>query len=432
MSGAAVVTGEIDLAASVTGTRGDANALLAEIEGIGLDPDRGGYTRPVFSPAELRLRSWFAAHAAARGLTVDTDRNGVIWAWWDVPGPSDSGAPAPVRRDVIVTGSHLDSVPGGGNFDGPLGVASALAAVDLLRDRGVRPVRPLAVAVFPEEEGSRFGIACLGSRLLAGAVAPERVHALVDDSGSTFDEVAAGAGFDASGIGPDPDRLGDISAFVELHVEQGRGLVDLDQPVALAGAIIAHGRWHLRIEGRGDHAGATRMADRSDPVVVASEAIRSVRQRALAVDDARGTVGRIKVVPGGTNVIASAVDLWIDVRHRSEEQVHLIVEQVVADARRAAEAEDCTLAVTEQSFSPTVSFDPELRDRMQAVLPGAPVLDTGAGHDAGVLASSISTGMLFVRNPSGASHTPAESAEPADVAAGVDALADVLEHLLTR
>ncbi|WP_092963538.1 allantoate amidohydrolase [Agromyces sp. CF514] len=418
------------VAPSGAGTHGDANALLAEIEGIGLAPDGGGYTRPVFSPAELRLRSWFTAHAEARGLAVETDRNGIIWAWWDVAGGPTATATA--RRDAIVTGSHLDSVPGGGNFDGPLGVVSALAAVDLLRDRGVRPVRPLAVAVFPEEEGSRFGIACLGSRLLAGAVAPERVHALVDDSGSTFDEVAAGAGFDASGIGPDPDRLGDISAFVELHVEQGRGLVDLDQPVALAGAIIAHGRWHLRIEGRGDHAGATRMADRSDPVIVASEAIRSVRQRALAVDDARGTVGRIKVVPGGTNVIASAVDLWIDVRHRDVERVRRIVEQVVADTRRAAEAEDCTLAVAEQSFSPTVSFDPELRDRMQAVLPGAPVLDTGAGHDAGVLAASIPTGMLFVRNPSGASHTPAESAEPADVAAGVEALARVLEHLVTR
>lgn len=405
-------------------THADANALLAEIEGIGADQDRGGYSRPVFSAAELELRQWFRTHAVARGLDVETDGNGILWAWWDVPGADD-------RRDAIVSGSHLDSVPGGGNFDGPLGVASALAAVDVMRDRGVVPTRPLAVAVFPEEEGSRFGIACLGSRLLAGAVEPERVRALTDEAGRSYEEVSAAAGFDPFAIGADPDNLSRIAAFVELHVEQGRGLIDLDQPVALAGAIIAHGRWHVRIEGRGDHAGATRMADRQDPVVVAAETIRSLRVHTLVVDDARGTVGRVKVTPGGTNVIASSVDLWMDVRHRSEEAVRRIVSEVTAGTERAADTEGCVVTVTEQSFSPTVAFDAALRERMQAVLPHAPVLDTGAGHDAGVLADVIPTGMIFVRNPTGASHTPAETAEPDDVSAGVDALADVLERLLT-
>ncbi|GAA3882118.1 allantoate amidohydrolase [Leifsonia kafniensis] len=410
-------------------THADANALLAEIEGIGVDEKRGGYSRPVFSAAELELRVWFSAHATERGLAVEKDGNGILWAWWDVPGAS---ADADGRHGAIVTGSHLDSVPGGGNFDGPLGVASALAAVDLLRDRGVQPARPLAVAVFPEEEGSRFGIACLGSRLLAGAVDPERVRALPDETGRSFADVSSDAGFDPSLIGADPGRLAGIAAFVELHVEQGRGLIDLGQPVALAGAIIAHGRWHVRIEGRGDHAGATRMADRQDPVVVAAETIRRLREHTLAVDDARGTVGRVLVTPGGTNVIASAVDLWMDVRHRSEEAVQRIVSDVTAATQCAAEDEGCVVTVTEQSFSPTISFDPALRDRMQEVLTDAPVLDTGAGHDAGILADVIPTGMLFVRNPTGASHTPVETAGPEDVTAGVEALADVLEDLLTR
>ncbi|MCI1018472.1 allantoate amidohydrolase [Microbacterium sp. C5A9] len=412
-------------------THGDANALLSEIDGIGIDSDRGGYTRPVFSDAELELRDWFDAHATARGLSVEHDGNGIIWAWWDAPAPADRSEHR-ARSGAIVTGSHLDSVPGGGNFDGPLGVASALAAVDLLRDRGVTPVRPLAVAVFPEEEGSRFGLACLGSRLLSGAAASETVRALTDDTGRTYADVATAAGFDPTSIGPDPERLADIAAFVELHVEQGRGLVDLGQPVALAGAIIAHGRWHVRIDGRGDHAGATRMADRQDPVVVAAETVRALRAHTLIVDDARGTVGRIKVTPGGTNVIASAVDLWLDVRHRDDEAVRRIVSEVVAATGRVADAEGCAVTVTEQSFSPTVFFDPALRERMQGVLPHAPVLDTGAGHDAGVLAAVIPTGMLFVRNPTGSSHTPSETAEAADVTAGVEALADVLEHLLTR
>ncbi|GAA4484172.1 allantoate amidohydrolase [Microbacterium panaciterrae] len=409
-------------------TYADANALLAEILGIGVDTERGGYSRPVFSPAEMELRAWFKARAEERGLTVETDGNGIIWAWWEAERPQDAGR----RRDVIVTGSHLDSVPGGGNFDGPLGVASALAAVDVLRDRGVTPVRPLAVAVFPEEEGSRFGIACLGSRLLAGVVDPDQVRALVDDAGHSFADASSAAGLDPALIGPDPARLADIAAFVELHVEQGRGLVDLAQPVALAGAIIAHGRWHVRIEGRGDHAGATRMADRQDPVVVAAETIRSLREQTLAVDDARGTVGRVKVTPGGTNVIASSVDLWMDVRHRDGNAVRRIVDVVTTMTDKAADAEGCSVTVVEQSFSPTVEFDASLRDRLQAVLPAAPVLDTGAGHDAGVLADIIPTGMLFVRNPTGASHTPAETAESDDVSAGVEALADVLQDLLTR
>ena len=403
---------------------GDANALLDEIAGIGALPGDGGYARPVLSPAERELRDWFVGHATARGLAVETDRNGIIWAWWDVPGGAREGA--------ILTGSHLDSVPGGGNFDGPLGVASALATVDVLRGRGFTPGRPLAIAVFPEEEGSRFGVACLGSRLITGAIDPEKVRALTDAASTTFAEAAAAAGLDPSGIGPDPERLAQIAAFVELHVEQGRGLVDLERPVALAGAIIAHGRWRVRIEGRGDHAGATRMADRSDPVVVAAETIRALRAHTLVVDDARGTVGRVDVVPGGTNVIASSATLSLDVRHRDEATVRRIVDEVTAATERAAASEGCTVTVTEQSFSPTVDFDAALRAELQAVLPDAPTLDTGAGHDAGVLAASVPSGMLFVRNPTGASHTPAETAERADVDAGVEALARVLEHLLTH
>ena len=402
----------------------DANELLAQIAAIGRDTERGGYSRPVFSDAEMELRGWFLRHAERRGLDIETDGNGIIWAWWDPEGHGREGA--------IATGSHLDSVPGGGNFDGPLGVASALAALDVLVGRGVKARRPLALMVFPEEEGSRFGLACLGSRLATGATDPATVHALADDRGVRYDVAAAAAGFDPSLIGADPERLSRIESFVELHVEQGRGLIDLDQPVALAGGIIAHGRWHVRIDGRGDHAGATRMVDRQDPVVVAATVIERLRAQTLAVSGARGTVGRVHVTPGGTNVIASAVDLWLDVRHRDGERVRQIVTAVSRAAAEAAEAEGCTLTVTEDSFSPTVDFDAELRDAMAEVLPEAPVLDTGAGHDAGVLSEVVPAGMLFVRNPSGASHAPTEHAEPADVAAGVVALADVLEHLLTR
>ncbi|WP_141013257.1 allantoate amidohydrolase [Nocardioides sambongensis] len=410
-----------ELADTATGTASTDSVvgLLAEIADIGRDPKRGGYSRPVLSTAELDLRGWFQAHASKRGLEVETDRNGVLWAWH---------APHGSRDGAIVTGSHLDSVPGGGAFDGPLGVASALVAFDLLAARGVGgPAR--AIAVFPEEEGSRFGVACLGSRLMAGAIDPARALRLTDADGTTYAEALAAAGARPDLVGPDPETLGRIGAFVELHVEQGRGLVDLGQPVAVGSSILGHGRWRITVTGAGNHAGTTLMADRADPMVAAARVVVAVQQAARAIPDARATVGRIQPTPGGTNVIASRVDLWLDARHRDDTITATLVEQIRVAAEIAAAGEGCTVRLTEESLSPTVDFDPALRDRLCAVLPQAPVLATGAGHDAGVLKEHVPTGMLFVRNPTGISHAPEEHAEDVDVEAGAAALAAALADL---
>lgn len=396
------------------------SGLLTEIADVGTDPARGGYTRPVYSTAELDLRAWFLAHAGRRGLDVEVDRNGILWAWH---------APSGSRDGAVVTGSHLDSVPGGGAYDGPLGVASALVAFDLLTERGVGgPAR--AIAVFPEEEGSRFGVACLGSRLMTGAIDPARALALTDADGDTFADVARRAGADPARMGPDREALARIGAFVELHVEQGRGLVDLGRPVAVASSVLGHGRWRITVSGEGNHAGTTLMADRRDPMVAAARIVVSVRRLAGAVADARATVGRLVPTPGGTNVIASKVELWLDVRHPD----HTAVTALVAGIRRAAVGlaaeEGCTLSMGEESFSATVTFDPTLRDELRTALPDAPILGTGAGHDAGVLAGHVPTGMLFVRNPTGISHAPQEHVEDPDAEAGAVALAATLERLL--
>lgn len=396
--------------------------LLAEVADLGRDPVRGGYSRPVHSSAETELREWFVAHAERRRLEVETDRNGIIWAW----APAADGS----RERAIVTGSHLDSVPGGGAFDGPLGVASALVAFDQLVARGVGADRARAIAVFPEEEGSRFGVACLGSRLLTGAIVPERALALKDADGLTFAEVARAAGLEAERFGPDPALLSSLDTFLELHVEQGRGLVDLGRPVAVASSILGHGRWRVSLTGEGNHAGTTLMGDRRDPMVAASRLVVRIRDLARAVPDARATVGRLDPVPGGTNVIASRVDLWVDVRHPDNAVTAALVEQVRAAASLLAAGEGCAASMTEESFSPTVDFDAGLREELLTVLPGAPVLGTGAGHDAGVLKDHVRTGMLFVRNPTGVSHSPAETVEDDDAEAGAAALADSLELLL--
>lgn len=402
------------------GGRGSVAGMLREIAAVGADPARGGFSRAGYSDADRELREWFTGHAEARGLDVERDCNGTMWAWWN-PGGSTA--------DAVITGSHLDSVPGGGGYDGPLGVASALAAVDLLRERSVVPDRPIGIAVFPEEEGSRFGVACLGSRLMAGAISPERALALTDREGDTFAEVARRDGLDPAHIGPDPGRLARISSFVELHVEQGRGLIDLDRPVAIASSILGHGRWRVTVDGQGNHAGTTLMDDRRDPMVAAARMIVEIRDLARRTPDARATIGRLEPVPGGTNVIASQVRFWIDIRHPDDLVTAALVSQARDRVLAAAADEGCRAEVREESLSPTVDFDLGLREALRTALVDAPELGTGAGHDAGVLAASVPTAMLFVRNPTGISHSPEELVEDADAEVGAVALADVLQGL---
>jgi len=394
--------------------------MIDEISSIGRDLTRGGFSRAGYSTADRELRDWFTAHANQRGLDVERDRNGVLWASWN---PAGAAGPA------IVTGSHLDSVPGGGGYDGPLGVASALAAIDILREDGRRLQRPIAIAVFPEEEGSRFGVACLGSRLLSGAISPERALALTDDEGDSFADVARRDGLDPASMGPDAAGLARIAAFVELHVEQGRGLIDLGEPVAIASSILGHGRWRVTVDGQGNHAGTTLMADRRDPLVAAARMVVEIRDLARRTDGARATVGRLEPVPGGTNVIASQVRFWIDIRHPDDVVTASLVSQARDIIARAAQGEGCAADVREESLSPTVDFDLGLRDALRRSLPNAPELGTGAGHDAGVLASSAPTAMLFVRNPTGISHSPEELVEDADAEIGAVALATVLGEL---
>ncbi|GAA4866295.1 allantoate amidohydrolase [Saccharopolyspora rosea] len=389
--------------------------LLGAIDGVGADRRRGGFSRHVFDDAERQLREWFVEQAQARGLQVETDRNTNIWAWWGEPGDG-----------AVVTGSHLDSVPGGGAFDGPLGVVSALSAVDLLRAKGFRPSRPFAVVVFAEEEGGRFGVPCLGSRLLTGTIDADRARGLRDPDGVEFGEAMRAFGAAPERAGRDDAALRRIGRFVELHVEQGRGLIDLGGPVAVASSILEHGRWRVRFSGQGNHAGATLISDRSDPMIPASRLVLAARDVAQRCDG-RATVGRLVPNPGGTNVIPSTVDVWLDVR--SSGATRPMVHDLSGMAEEFAAAEGCRAEVSEESYGDTVHFDAALRDELTGLLGDVPVLPTGAGHDAGILAAEVPTAMLFVRNPTGISHAPEEYAEPDDCDAGAHALARVLEHL---
>jgi N-carbamoyl-L-amino-acid hydrolase len=391
-------------------------SMWADLEPVGRHSSTGGYRRFAWTAADATLREWFRGEAERRGLDVVTDRAGNLWAW---SGNPDADGPG------LVVGSHLDSVPDGGAFDGPLGVVSAFAALDELRARGFVPDRPLGIACFADEEGARFGVACAGSRLLTGVLDPDRARALTDDDGTTMAEAMAAAGHDAAVLGRDEETLRRVGTFLELHVEQGRGLVDTGDPVGVASSIWPHGRWRLDLRGRADHAGTTRLADRDDPMLALAGAISAARASAER-HGSLATVGKLRVRPNGVNAIPSEVTAWLDARGPSEDGVRSVVAEV---------AEAAGTVPAEESWTSSTDFDAGLRDRLAAVVGEgagmpAPVLPTGAGHDAGILsAAGVETAMLFVRNPTGVSHSPAEHAEPADCLAGVDALARAIEAL---
>ena len=413
----------------------DFERMWSDLAPLGRSAATGGYFRQPFTGVDGELRSWFAEQAARRGLVVEADAYGNLVAWWR---PVLGAA----RRGVL-TGSHLDSVLDGGAYDGPLGVVSALAAVDVLRSRGFVPSKPVGVSVFAEEEGSRFGRACLGSRLATGAVSWAAARELRDRDGVYLaDALAAFPGVDPSGAESSTGSgagsaaggtsLADrVECFVELHVEQGRDLVDRGAAVGVASEIWPHGRYRFDFTGSANHAGTTRMEDREDPMLTYAMTALAANEQARVAGQ-RATFGRLEVAPNGTNAIPSRVTAWLDARASTDAALGDLVEAIAAQATERSGQDGTSLEVTPESVSGAVVFEPGLAARVAADHEGGdwPVIPTMAGHDAGILsAAGIPTAMLFVRNPTGVSHSPAEHAEIADCLVGVSALADTLERL---
>lgn len=395
--------------------------LLDPLAAIGRNPTTGGYDRLAWTMADGDCRAWFRQEADALGLDVELDRNGNLWAWWHPALPGTA----------LVLGSHLDSVPSGGAFDGPLGIASAFSAIRSLQAAEFAPQRPVAVVAFADEEGARFGVACAGSRLMTGALLADDARRLCDVDRVTLPEAMAAAGVDPAQLGADTARLRRIGEFVELHIEQGHlptaegghaGLADAGSPIGLAAGIWPHGRWRVDITGQQNHAGTTPLADRDDPMIALADVILAVRAAAGAAE-ALATVGKVAVHPGAVNAIPAAASAWIDARAAEERAVRRVIDDV---------ASRTGVRPVEESWTEPTPFDACLVASLSGVLPAVtgaslPVLASGAGHDAGVLAlAGISTAMILVRNPTGISHAPEEYAEDADCAVGVEALAAVI------
>jgi N-carbamoyl-L-amino-acid hydrolase len=276
------------------------------------------------------------------------------------------------------------------------------------------------VANLIDEEGARFGIACAGSRLITGRLDPDMARGLRDSGGFTMAEAMTSAGHDTRHVGRDDETLSRVGTFVELHVEQGRGLIDLGRPVAVGAVIRPHGRWRIDLAGEANHAGTTLLEDRHDPMLALASVVLAARASATEFGCV-ATVGKVAVEPNGVNAIPSRVTAWLDARGPGEQEVRAVVASVGEQAGRPA---------VEESWTPETVFDVPLARRLSALLDDAPMLATGAGHDAGVLATAgLSTAMLFVRNPTGISHSPAEFAEREDCHRGVEALAAVTREL---
>jgi beta-ureidopropionase / N-carbamoyl-L-amino-acid hydrolase len=245
-------------------------------------------------------------------------------------------------------------------------------------------------------------------------------RSLLDEDGVSMAEAMSFAGVAARNVGADAEALRRVGYFLELHIEQGRALIDTEHQVAVASSIWSHGRWRLEIEGEANHAGTTRLEDRHDPMLVLAEVTQAAR-RSAARHGCLATIGRIQVLPNAVNAIPARVDAWLDARAPAEREVRIVAAEVAAAGKTTA---------AEESFTPATKFSPDLRHRIMKMLGDVPSLATGAGHDSGILAAvGIPTALLFVRNPTGISHSPLEYAEREDCLAGIRALATVTTDL---
>ena len=402
--------------------------LLAELEefaGIGADP-RGGVTRLAYSEVDRLARQRFVERAKAAGLAPRTDAVGNIFA----RRAGREGSLTPVGF-----GSHLDSVPNGGRFDGPLGVLAALEVVRSLNDAGLITRRPIEAICFAAEESGRFGLGTLGSKALVGKLTPGMLESLREPQGQTLGQALRACGLDPGRLDQARLRPGDYHAYLELHLEQGAVLESRGLPVGIVTGIAAPTRYRVTYTGRADHSGATPMDLRQDALVAAAELVLAVRTLTVSHGNPTtvGTVGILRVQPGAMNVIPGEVTMGIDIRDIEAEGKRRVAMQVRGAAERIAREAGLAVAIELLSDDAPVPLPARIRQISAAAcrVRGIPCMEmpSGAGHDAMHMAEITEVGMLFTRCREGISHNPAEYVSPEDVIAGATALAETVLRL---
>ncbi|SBV96096.1 Uncharacterized hydrolase HI_0588 [uncultured delta proteobacterium] len=399
-------------------------SVIAHLAAIGRT-EQNGSNRLAFSEADMEARAYFKGLMAEAGLTVREDAFGNIIGRMEGTDPT---------LPAVATGSHIDTVPNGGHFDGVAGCVASLLAVKRIRERG--PVRhPLELIVFQMEESGRFSQACFGSKAMVGKADIEAGRRATDKSGMTLPEAMAAHGYDYAKLAEAKRGKNEIACFLELHIEQSPTLEEKNLPVGIVTAIAAPLRTHVIIEGKASHSGGTAMNNRRDALVSAAEMILAVRKvgNAFARREIVATVGNVTVSPGAMNVVPGKAELWIDLRGTNR----AVMDQAQEALRKAAEAIEAAyetpVTFTRVSEDVPVIMTPKIIALLTEVardldIPCMPIV-SGAGHDTANMAGIADVGMIFIRCKDGLSHNPGEFAAIGDIMAGTEVLAEALLRL---
>ncbi|WP_207100222.1 Zn-dependent hydrolase [Paracoccus shandongensis] len=391
-------------------------ALIEGLDRFNATPGQGT-TRLTYSPEFRAASDWLAARMRDAGLTVREDAVGNLWGRLEGRDP----ALAPV-----VIGSHFDSVPHGGRFDGPAGVVAGIEVAALFRQHGLTPGRPVEVIAMIEEEGARFGGGLMASRILTGRMDAARLHDIADGAGVTAAEALAAYGLDPARAHQARLAPGAIHVFLELHIEQGPVLEAHGQDVAIVDRIVGLAQLKATFRGQAGHAGTTPMANRRDALVGAVTALAQLPDLARRIGrDAVLTVGRMEVLPGGANVIPDRVSFTVDIRAPEEG----VVTDLIAQTRAVIEqvgGNGLGVEIEQQLFAAPTPLSAPLhaaltRHAERLGLQGRTMV-SGAGHDAMIFADFAPTGLVFVPSRDGISHAPQEWTDFGQLAKGVDVL----------
>jgi ureidoglycolate amidohydrolase len=404
--------------------------LAAELDALGAISQEAPpvVTRVLFTEADARARTFVKGLCRETGLTVREDAVGNTFAHWAGVNP---------ELEPVATGSHIDAIPNAGRFDGTVGVLGGLEAIRALMRAGYKPLRSIELVIFTSEEPTRFGIGCLGSRLLAGLLDPVIVDQYKDRDGVSLSDARRVAGFKGplASVSLPP---GAYSAFVEMHIEQGPLLEHRNVPLGVVTAIAAPASLKIAIQGEGGHAGAVLMPDRHDAFLAAAEIALAVeaRVRSSGSNDTVGTVGVCELFPGAVNSIPSRVRMTIDVRDIDEARRDAVlrkIEQTIEEVafRRGVEAE-----LERVNADPPACCDSQVVNTLiqACATHGLPFdrMISRAYHDSLFMSRIAPTAMLFIPCRGGVSHRPDEYASPEAIAQGTLVLAETLARLSSQ
>ena len=405
----------------------DRERLVSEIEALGRisEAEPPVVTRIVFTQADLRARTWVIAKCKEAGLEVRQDAVGNAFARWK---GSDGAAPA------VGTGSHIDAIPNAGKYDGVVGVLGGLEAIRTLQSAGFRPKRSIELLIFTSEEPTRFGVGCLGSRMLAGALSSESATKLKDANGQSLEEVRRSAGFDGE-LRSVRLAAGHYHAFVELHIEQGPLLEREKIQLGIVERIAAPASANIFLEGAGGHAGGVLMPDRRDALCASAELILEVEQaaRSTGATDTVATVGICEVFPGAVNSIPSRVRLSLDVRDTDLARRDGVMGEIARACESISQKRGVSVRTELLNADAPADCAPgvvqALADACRKHKLGCLPMVSRAYHDSLFVSRIAPTGMLFIPCLNGYSHRPDEYAAPDDIARGALVLAETLAEL---